>query len=64
MKNVSESARRTGSWWHRRAAVLAVGVFGLVRGASPQRSQRLMRLRVLLQAVALVLVAGLLWLLS
>lgn len=43
------------------AAVIALGVIGLMRGASPRRSQRLMRWRIALQAVALVLLTGILW---
>jgi hypothetical protein len=43
------------------AAVIALGVIGLMRGTSPRRSQRLMRWRIALQAVALVLLAGILW---
>jgi hypothetical protein len=44
--------------------VLAAGMIGLVRGGGdPVRSNRLMRWRVLLQAVALVLFAVLLMLL-
>ena len=45
--------------------VLAAGMVGLVRGGGdPARSNRLMRWRVLLQAVALVLFALLLLLLQ
>ncbi len=40
--------------------VLGAGMLGLVQGASPRRSNALMRARVLLQAVALVLIALLL----
>jgi hypothetical protein len=44
--------------------VLAAGMIGLVRGGGdPMRSNRLMRWRVILQAVALVLFALLLTLL-
>ncbi len=43
------------------AAVVALGVSGLARGATPERSQRLMRWRIVLQAVALVVIAGILW---
>ncbi|MBN8999404.1 MAG: twin transmembrane helix small protein [Rhizobiales bacterium] len=37
------------------ALVLVLGLVNLVRGGSPERSQRLMRLRVLLQFVAIVI---------
>jgi hypothetical protein len=46
------------------AAVFIVLVFGLVnmfRGGSPQVSQKLMRLRVLLQAIALVIIMLAIW---
>lgn len=45
-------------------AVLLVGVFGLVRGADPHRSNVLMRWRVLLQGAALALFLLLMWLLG
>jgi ABC-type Na+ efflux pump permease subunit len=37
--------------------VLAAGMFGLVRGGDPARSNRLMQWRVALQAAALILFA-------
>ena len=36
------------------AIVLVLGLLNMMRGGSPNRSQQLMRLRVLLQAVAIV----------
>ena len=36
------------------AIVLLLGLINMMRGGSPNRSQQLMRLRVLLQAVAIV----------
>lgn len=36
------------------AVVLVLGLINMMRGGSPNRSQQLMRLRVLLQAVAIV----------
>ena len=36
------------------AVVLVMGLINMMRGGSPNRSQQLMRLRVLLQAVAIV----------
>lgn len=37
--------------------VLGLGMMGVVRGGSPRRSNALMRARVLLQGLALVLIA-------
>ena len=42
-------------------AILALGVLNMARGGSPARSQMLMRWRVVLQALALVLVVTILW---
>jgi len=36
------------------ALVLLLGLINMMRGGSPNRSQQLMRMRVLLQAVAIV----------
>ncbi len=44
------------------AVVLLFGLINMMRGGSPQTSQRLMRLRVLLQFVALVIVMLTIWL--
>ena len=38
------------------AVVLLLGLFNMMRGGSPNVSQKLMRLRVLLQFVALVII--------
>jgi len=49
------------------AAILAVGVvlvlglINMMRGGSPNRSQKLMRLRVLLQFVAIVVIMAAIW---
>jgi NADH:ubiquinone oxidoreductase subunit 6 (subunit J) len=43
------------------AVVLLLGLFNMLRGGSPNTSQRLMRLRVLLQFVALVIVMLTIW---
>ncbi|MEM6847669.1 MAG: twin transmembrane helix small protein [Pseudomonadota bacterium] len=43
------------------AVVLAMGLWNMVRGGSPNRSQALMRMRVLLQLVAIVVVMGALY---
>lgn len=46
------------------AVVLLVGVVGMLRGGDPQRSNKLMRWRVGLQAVALAIVAVLMLMLK
>lgn len=43
------------------ALVLLLGLTNLMRGGSPWRSQRLMRLRVLLQFIAIVIVMIAIW---
>ena len=43
------------------AAVLCLGLFNMMRGGSPNRSQQLMRLRVLLQFVAIVVIMATIW---
>ncbi len=43
------------------ALVLLLGLVNLMRGGSPNRSQNLMRLRVLLQFVAIVITMVALW---
>lgn len=43
------------------AIVLLLGLVNMMRGGSPNTSQRLMRLRVLLQFVALVIIMGMIW---
>lgn len=40
------------------AGVLLLGLFNFATGGSPQRSQKLMRLRILFQFLALLLVAA------
>lgn len=44
------------------ALVLGRGLFNMVRGGSPMTSNKLMQLRILLQAVAIVLIMATLWL--
>ena len=41
--------------------VLVLGLVNMMRGGSPNRSQKLMRLRVLLQFVALVVIMITIW---
>ena len=43
------------------AIVLVLGLVNMMRGGSPNTSQRLMRLRVLLQAVAVVVIMVTIW---
>jgi hypothetical protein len=43
------------------AVVLLLGLANMMRGGSPHTSQRLMRLRVLLQFIALVIVMITVW---
>lgn len=46
------------------AVVLVLGLFNMLRGGSPHLSQRLMRLRVLLQFIAIVIMMATIWLLG
>ena len=41
--------------------VLALGLFNMMRGDSPSRSQQLMRWRVLLQFAAIMVIMGVVW---
>ena len=43
------------------AIVLVMGLFNMMRGGSPQRSQKLMRARVSLQLVAIVVIMIVVW---
>ena len=43
------------------AVVLVLGLINMMRGGSPHTSQKLMRLRVLLQAVAIVIIMAAIW---
>jgi hypothetical protein len=43
------------------ALVLLLGLLNMMRGGSPDTSQRLMRLRVLLQFVAIIVAMAALW---
>jgi hypothetical protein len=43
------------------ALVLLLGLVNMMRGGSPSRSQKLMRLRVLLQFVAIVIIMITVW---
>jgi hypothetical protein len=46
------------------AVVLLLGLINMMRGGSPNRSQQLMRLRVLLQFVAIVIIMFTLWIMA
>jgi hypothetical protein len=43
------------------AIVLVLGLVNMMRGGSPNRSQKLMRLRVLLQFVAIIVIMVTIW---
>ena len=43
------------------ATVLVLGLVNMMRGGSPNRSQKLMRLRVLLQFVAIIVIMATIW---
>ncbi len=43
------------------AIVLLLGLINMMRGGAPNRSQKLMRLRVLLQFVAIVVIMATIW---
>ena len=43
------------------AIVLLFGLVNMLRGGSPSTSQHLMRLRVLLQFIAIIVIMGVLW---
>ena len=43
------------------ALVLVLGLVNMMRGGSPNRSQKLMRLRVLLQFVAIIVIMATIW---
>jgi hypothetical protein len=46
------------------AVVLLLGLFNMMRGGSPNTSQKLMQLRVLLQFVAIVVVMATIWMMG
>lgn len=43
------------------AMILLLGLINMLRGASPSRSQNLMRLRVVLQFFALIVIMTVVW---
>ena len=46
------------------AIVLVLGLVNMMRGGSPDRSQKLMRLRVLMQFGALIVIMATLWIMG
>jgi hypothetical protein len=46
------------------AIVLGMGLVNMMRGGSPNRSQSLMRMRVLLQFIAIVVVMATIWIMG
>ena len=46
------------------AVVLLLGLVNMMRGGSPNRSQQLMRLRVLLHFIAIVVIMFTVWLMA
>jgi hypothetical protein len=46
------------------AVVLVLGLVNMMRGGSPNTSQKLMRMRVLLQFVAIVVIMATIWIMG
>jgi hypothetical protein len=46
------------------AIVLLLGLVNMMRGGSPNTSQRLMRLRVLLQFIAIIIIMATIWMMG
>ena len=46
------------------AVVLVLGLVNMMRGGSPNTSQKLMRLRVLLQFIAIIIIMATIWMMS
>jgi NADH:ubiquinone oxidoreductase subunit 6 (subunit J) len=46
------------------AVVLLLGLSNMIRGGSPHKSQKLMRLRVLLQFIAIIVIMLTIWMLG
>jgi len=46
------------------AAVLVLGLLNMMRGGSPNKSQQLMRMRVLLQFVAIIVIMATIWMMG
>ena len=43
------------------AIILLLGLINMMRGGSPNRSQKLMRLRVLFQFIAIIVIMATIW---
>jgi hypothetical protein len=46
------------------AIVLVLGLLNMMRGGSPNTSQKLMRLRVLLQFIAVIVIMATIWMMQ
>jgi hypothetical protein len=46
------------------AGVLVLGLVNMMRGGSPDRSQKLMRMRVLLQFIAIIVIMATIWMMG
>ena len=46
------------------AIVLVFGLVNMMRGGSPERSQKLMRLRVLMQFIAIIVIMMTIWIMG
>ena len=46
------------------AVILVLGLINMMRGGSPNLSQRLMRLRVLFQFIAIIVIMATIWLMG
>ncbi len=46
------------------AVVLILGLVNMMRGGSPNRSQQLMRMRVLLQFIAIIVIMATIWMMG
>jgi hypoxia induced protein len=44
--------------------VLVLGLINMMRGGSPNRSQQLMRMRVLLQFIAIIIIMATIWMMG
>ena len=46
------------------AIVLVLGLVNMMRGGSPNRSQQLMRMRLLLQFIAIIVIMATIWMMG
>ncbi len=46
------------------AVVLVLGLINMMRGGSPNKSQQLMRMRVLLQFLAIIVIMATIWMIG